>query len=153
VRPVSATYVVLQEFFQFQNFYLCSNRAWWYFSNNLTTRQSGYALGVTLMSAGHLSDFRNSFRFPLHLQVTLKTPSGEYHAKTTDISAGGILFHLDTEIEVGSPVEFSIEMPVEILGTSHPVLVMCVGRVVRCSEDGAGRSVGVVIDEYHFKRL
>jgi hypothetical protein len=105
------------------------------------------------MSAGHSSDFRNSIRFPLHLQVTLKTPSGEYRAKTTDISAGGILFHSESEIEVGSPVEFEIEMPVDILGTTHPVLVICVGRVVRCSEDGAGRSVGVVIDEYHFKRV
>ena len=30
--------------------------------------------------------------------------------------------------------------------------VMCVGRVVRCSEEGSGQSVAVVIDEYHFKR-
>ena len=105
------------------------------------------------MSAGHQFDLRNSIRFPLHLQVTLKTPTGEYHAKTTDISAGGILFQLESEIEVGSPVEFAIEMPVEILGTSHPVLVMCVGRVVRCSEQDSLRSVAVVIDEYHFKRL
>ncbi len=66
------------------------------------------------MSAGHQSDFRNSIRFPLHLQVTLKTPTAEYHAKTTDISAGGILFHTETDIEVGSPVEFTIEMPVEV---------------------------------------
>jgi hypothetical protein len=105
------------------------------------------------MSAGHQSELRNSIRFPLHLQVTLKTPTGEYHAKTTDISAGGILFQIDSEIEVGSPVEFSIEMPVEVLGTTHPVMVMCVGRVVRCSEEASVRSVAVVIDEYHFKRL
>jgi hypothetical protein len=105
------------------------------------------------MSAGHQFDFRNSIRFPLHLQVTLKTPTAEYHAKTTDISAGGILFHTDTDIEVGSPVEFTIEMPVEVLGTSHPVQVICTGRVVRCSVEDSGRSVAVVIDEYRFKRL
>jgi len=105
------------------------------------------------MSADHQFDLRNSIRFPLHLQVTLKTPSGQYHAKTTDISAGGILFQIDSEIEVGSPVEFSIEMPVDVLGASQPVLVMCIGRVVRCAEEAAGRSVAVVIDEYHFKRL
>ena len=105
------------------------------------------------MSAGHNFDFRNSIRFPLHLQVTLKTPTGEFHAKTTDISAGGICFHTDSAIEVGSPVEFAIEMPVEVLGTSQPVLVMCSGRVVRCSEEGAGQSVAVVIDEYHFQRV
>lgn len=105
------------------------------------------------MSAGHQFDFRNSIRFPLHLQVTLKTPDGEYNAKTTDISAGGICFHIDTKIEVGSPVEFSIEMPIETLGTDQPVQVLCAGRVVRCSEEDTGQSVAVVIDEYHFKRI
>ena len=112
-------------------------------------------LGYTIMSAGHqFDDFRNSIRFPLHLQVTLKTPTGEYHARTTDISAGGICFHIEeSQPEVGSPVEFAIEMPSEDLGASQPVMVLCAGRVVRCSEDGAGHIVAVVIDEYHFKRV
>jgi hypothetical protein len=105
------------------------------------------------MSAGHLFDFRNSIRFPLHLQVTLKTPAGEYHAKTTDISAGGILFQMESQIEVGTAVEFAIEMPMDVMGTSQPVMVLCAGRVVRCSEEGSGQSVAVVIDEYHFKRI
>ena len=105
------------------------------------------------MSAGHEFDFRNSMRFPLHLQVTLKTPSGEYHARTTDISAGGILFHIESQIEVGTSVEFAIEMPIELSGATHQVLVECSGRVVRCTEEAAGSSVAVVIDEYHFKRL
>ncbi len=91
-------------------------------------------------------------RFPLHLQVTLKTPSGEYRARTKDISAGGIRFLLESAIEVGAPVEFVIEMPMEILGGTHSVQVMCVGRVVRCLEEAAGKSVAVAIDEYHFKR-
>jgi hypothetical protein len=112
-------------------------------------------LGYTIMSAGHqFDDFRNSIRFPLHLQVTLKTPAGEYRAKTTDISAGGISFHIDeSQVEVGSPVEFAIEMPSEDLGANQPVMVLCAGRVVRCAEEGAGHNVAVVIDEYHFKRI
>ena len=105
------------------------------------------------MPSGRHSELRNCVRFPLHLQVTLKTPEGEFHAETSDISAGGILFHLDTAIEVGSPAEFAIEMPAEMLGTSDAVHVMCTGRVVRCLQDGSGQSVAVVIDEYHFKRL
>lgn len=104
------------------------------------------------MSAGHQSDLRNSVRFPLHLQVTLKTPAGQFFARTTDISAGGILFHLDLPIEVGSTVEFSIQMPAEMLGTTQAVQVMCAGRVVRCSRDMSGHTVAVAIDEYHFKR-
>ena len=112
-----------------------------------------YAVVTSSMSTGHQLDLRNSTRFPLHLQVTLKTPSEEYHAKTTDISAGGILFHTEGEIAVGSMVEFTIEMPGDVLGTDHPVWVKCQGRVVRCSPDSAGRSVAVVIDEYHFERI
>jgi c-di-GMP-binding flagellar brake protein YcgR len=106
-----------------------------------------------MMPAGRQSDFRNSVRFPLQLQVTLKTPGGELHAKTTDISAGGVLLHLDSAIEVGAPVQFAIEMPAELLGTQDPVEVMCAGRVVRCLRDASGQSVAVVIDEYHFQRL
>ena len=109
-----------------------------------------YAVGD--MTSGQRSDLRNSLRFPLHLQVTLRTPSGEYRAKTIDISAGGVLFHTEAVIEVGSPVEFTIEMPGDALGTDHAVLVKCQGRVVRCLEEATGRSVAVVIDEYQFER-
>jgi c-di-GMP-binding flagellar brake protein YcgR len=105
------------------------------------------------MNTRHESELRNSIRFPLHLQVTLKTPTAEYHAKTIDISAGGILFHSESEIAVGSEVEFTIEIPPDVLGTTHPVLVKCQGRVVRFAEETSGRSVAVVIDEYHFERV
>jgi hypothetical protein len=105
------------------------------------------------MHTGHRSELRNSIRFPLHLQVTLKTSAAEYHAKTIDISAGGILFHTESEIALGSEVEFTIEMPGDVLGTDHPVLVKCQGRVARFSEETSGRSVAVVIDEYHFERI
>ncbi len=104
------------------------------------------------MSTGHESELRNSIRFPLHLQVTLKTPTAEYHAKTIDISAGGILFRTESDIIVGSPVEFTIEMPGDVLGTDRPVLVKCQGRVVRYSGEAVGKSVAVVIDEYEFER-
>jgi len=104
------------------------------------------------MSSGQKLDLRNSLRFPLHLQVTLKTPTEEHHAKTSDISAGGLLFHTEAVIEVGTPVQFTIEMPGEALGTDRPVLLNCQGRVVRSSQEASGRSVAVVIDEYQFER-
>jgi c-di-GMP-binding flagellar brake protein YcgR len=109
-------------------------------------------LGNLFMSTGPQSELRNSIRFPLHLQVTLKTSTAEYHAKTIDISAGGILFHTESEIAVGSEVEFTVEMPGDVLGADHPVLVKCKGRVVRFSEEASGGRVAVVIDEYHFER-
>ncbi len=97
-------------------------------------------------------DLRNAVRFPLHLPVTLKTSTEEYRAQTIDISAGGILFRTETDVEVGSVVEFTVAMPGDVLGSDRDVLVKCQGRVVRCSEDSSGRSVAVVIDEYKFER-
>ncbi len=98
-------------------------------------------------------DLRNAIRFPLHLPVKLKTSTDEHHAETIDISAGGILFHSETEVAVGSVVEFTVAMPGDVLGSERDVLVNCQGRVVRCSREPAGRSVAVVIDEYKFERL
>src|SRR5271157_2210263 len=97
-------------------------------------------------------DLRNAVRFPLHLPVTLKTPTAEHLAETIDISAGGILFRTGTPIEVGSAVEFTVAMPGDVLGSDRDVLVKCRGRVVRCSVESSGRSVAVVIDEYKFER-
>src|SRR6266567_7050238 len=105
------------------------------------------------MTSGRKPDFRNTVRFPLHLQVTLKTPAGECHATTTDISAGGILFRTACDIAVDSPVEFTIEMPGDVLASDHPVLVQCQGRVVRCTQEFAERNVAVVIDDYRFERI
>ncbi len=97
-------------------------------------------------------DLRNAVRFPLHLPVTLKTSTEEHRAQTIDISAGGILFRTETDVPVGSVVEFTVAMPGDVLGSDHDVLVRCQGRVVRCSEESSGRSVAVVIDEYQFER-
>ena len=111
------------------------------------------AAGDCVVNAKFQSDLRNSIRFPLHLPVTLRTPTGEYQARTRDISAGGMLFHTEPEIEVGTRVEITIEMPADMLGSDQRVLVKCQGRVVRCSAEGSGCSVAVVIDEYHFERI
>jgi len=110
-------------------------------------------LNSIFMTAESHPDLRNAVRFPLHLPVTLKTPTEEHRAQTIDISAGGILFRTETEVEVGSAVEFTVAMPGDVLGSDRDVLVKCQGRVVRCSEEASGRSVAVVIDEYKFERL
>jgi len=53
---------------------------------------------------------------------------------------------------VGSRIEFNISLPASVLGTPNDVNVQCVGRVVRCSEEGPRRAVAAVIDEYRFER-
>jgi hypothetical protein len=79
--------------------------------------------------------------------------SGEEHqAETQDISAGGVLFHLESEMKVGLPIEFRISMPAAVLGASTDVLVTGQGRVVRCNVEGVSRAIAAVIDEYRFER-
>ena len=125
------------------------------FGGTLVTSEEGgigcIVVNVVMTSGSH-PDLRNAVRFPLHLPVTLKTPTDEHQAQTIDISAGGILFRTEREVEVGSAVEFTVAMPGDVLGSDQDVLVKCKGRVVRCCQESFGRSVGVVIDEYKFER-
>jgi PilZ domain len=107
------------------------------------------------MNPSRRLDLRNSVRFPLHFPVTVTTLNEEHGAETIDISAGGVLFHTEASLGVGSSVECSIEIPSDVLGLDHAVLVKCQGRVVRCSTAtcAAGQNVAVVIDEYYFESM
>ncbi|HEX6466104.1 MAG TPA: PilZ domain-containing protein [Terriglobales bacterium] len=100
-----------------------------------------------------MEELRSSVRFPIRLPLQVRAANaGQYYAETHDISAGGVLFYMDTELEIGAPVEFSISMPGDVLGTPTDVVVKCVGRVVRCSHEGSRTAVAAVIDEYKFDR-
>lgn len=98
-------------------------------------------------------DLRNAVRFPLHLPVTLKTSTDEHRVETIDISAGGILFRSETEVQVGATVEFTVSLPGEVLGSDRDILVKCNGRVARCAHEPTGLTIAVIIDEYKFERL
>jgi hypothetical protein len=91
-------------------------------------------------------------RFPLRLPIAIMTSGVEHQAETQDISAGGVLFHLQSEMTVGLPIAFRISMPAAVLGASTDVLVTGLGRVVRCNVEGEGRAIAAVIDEYRFER-
>lgn len=95
-------------------------------------------------------DKRLARRFPLELPV--EVDASDVHTKTQDISAGGVKFQVDTELEVGATLEFTVAMPAESLGTPADVMVKCVGRVVRCEQEGQRREVAVLIDDYSFER-
>ena len=102
--------------------------------------------------ARRTEELRSSVRFPLTLPVAVKAEDKEHRAETKDISAGGVLFYVQADMLPGSQIEFNIAMPAAVLGTAADVLVKCVGRVVRCSQEGDRRAVAAVIDEYHFER-
>lgn len=91
-------------------------------------------------------------RFPLKLPIAIKAGDEQHEVETFNISAGGVLFHLDSEMDVGSTIEFRIALPASVLGAAADVLVSGSGRVVRCTAQGKRRAVAAVIDEYRFER-
>lgn len=107
---------------------------------------------VTLGNGKHYEDMQSAPRFPLQLPVSVKAQGGDYAAETQNISANGVLFAMDNDVPVGSPVDFTLLLPGEVVGCANPVQIDCRGRVVRSFEDRGRRGVGVVIDEYSFER-
>jgi PilZ domain len=100
-----------------------------------------------------VQELRSSVRFPIRLPIDLETERASHHlAETTDISSGGVLFYVDAEMAVGSVINFNIAMPSSVLGTPTDVMVRCIGRVIRCSEENGRKAVAAVIDEYKFER-
>ena len=99
-----------------------------------------------------MQELRSAVRFPIKLPVAIGTQEIARDAETSDISAGGVLFHVDADMAVGSTITFKIAMPASVLGTPTDVLVNCVGRVVRCADEDGRKAVAAVIDEYSFER-
>jgi hypothetical protein len=120
----------------------------------LVTFNSGAAevSSVSLSKTDQTTEMRSAVRFPLKLKIAVKADSGEHQAETRNISSAGVLFDVDTELVVGSNIEFSIAMPADVLGAPNDVLVNCQGRVMRCALEGGRRAVAAVIDEYRFER-
>lgn len=100
----------------------------------------------------HYDDVQSAARFPVKLPIALKSDAGVQSAESQNMSANGVLFEVDADMPVGSPVDFTISLPADVVGAVEDVRVDCRGRVVRSFEDGGRRGVGVVIDEYRFER-
>ena len=97
-------------------------------------------------------DVQSAARFPIKLPVAVKSESGSQAAETQNISANGVLFRLDSDMPVGSMVDFTISFPADVVGSDSDVRVDCKGRVVRSFDEHGRRGVGVVIDEYRIER-
>jgi hypothetical protein len=101
---------------------------------------------------GRYPDMQSAVRFPIKLPISVKSESGESRTETQNISANGVLFQVDSEMPVGSLVDFTISLPADVVGADADVQLDCRGRVVRSSDEGGQRDVAVVIDEYRFDR-
>jgi hypothetical protein len=106
----------------------------------------------TKASRVHYPDMQSAARFPIKLPILVKSKSGSNAAETENISANGVLFHVDSEMPIGSMVDFTISLPADVVGAEADVQLDCRGRVVRNFEEDGRRGVGVVIDEYRFER-
>jgi hypothetical protein len=95
-------------------------------------------------------EVRCAVRFPLELPVLLSSGEGEIAAVTRNVSASGVVFEMDSPVQTGLEIHFSLRMPGAVLGTPHDVLVHCQGRVVRCSINQSHYLAAATIDEYRF---
>lgn len=95
-------------------------------------------------------EVRCAVRFPLALPVVLSAGVSETAAVTRDVSASGVAFELESPVQAGLEIHFSLRMPGAVLGTPHDVLVNCQGRVVRCSMNQSNYQAAATIDEYQF---
>ena len=95
---------------------------------------------------------RSTRRFALRLPVSVNystSPTPEKPAQTRDVSARGICFYVESSIEAGSPIEFTLTLPPEITLTES-IHVRCKGKVVRVDGSQGKMAVAAVIDEYEF---
>src|SRR5580693_10169169 len=97
---------------------------------------------------------RAARRFALRIPVAVARGEGLEHsepAQLRDVSARGISLYLDSVIENGSPLSFTLTLPPEITLTES-IRVQCKGRVVRVEDSSLDGKVSVaaVIDEYQF---
>ncbi len=97
------------------------------------------------------TDKRATRRFALRLPVTVRDGDEEHSAQTRDVSARGICFYVESNIQTGSAIDFTLTLPPEITLTES-IRVRCKGRVVRVEGGNAGGKLAVaaVIEEYEF---
>jgi hypothetical protein len=98
------------------------------------------------------SEMQGATRFPIKLPMSVRSSSGQSYCETENISANGVFFQVESDIPLGSIVNFTIELPAAVLGAETDVQVACRGRVVRSADEGQRKGIGVVIDEYRFDR-
>ncbi len=94
---------------------------------------------------------RAAVRFPLHLEVVLRSTEREYPGVTEDVSANGLLFAAEDLPAIGTEVRFELTMPAAIMGGVNDVLLHCAGRIVRHQRMANRNMAAAVIDEYSFR--
>jgi len=104
-----------------------------------------------LQRLGATDGIRTAVRFPLELALHLTTEDGTIEATTRDVSSNGLLFVTSYLPKIGSQIEFTMDMPSEVMGWTSDVSIHCIGRVVRHHHSEHESMAAAVIDEYFLK--
>jgi len=106
-----------------------------------------------------MTERRTTRRYDLSLPVVIRIPTerqvDSQEGKTRDISARGLYFVIEQDLEAGSELDITLTLPAEIThGTK--VFVRALGKVVRVErrmEDGTARmGAAAVIERYDIIR-
>lgn len=107
------------------------------------------------MSTPNAGEQRKHRRYDLSLDLEVKgrRRSQPIQTQTRDISARGLYFSFTEPLEVGSELNFELNLPPELSG-GKDVRVRCRGRVVRVDSVKGSHQVGVAstIETYEFIR-
>lgn len=107
------------------------------------------------MSMATAADKRKHRRYDLSLDLEVKgrKRAAAIQTQTRDISARGLYFNFTEPMDVGSELNFELNLPPELSG-GKDVRVRCRGRVIRVDSIKSSRQVGVAatIETYEFIR-
>src|SRR5881409_2632654 len=78
---------------------------------------------------GRYPDMQSAPPFPIKLPISVKSAAGASATETQNISANGVLFQLDSEMPVGSLVDFTISLPADVVGATSDVQLDCRGAL------------------------
>ncbi len=98
-------------------------------------------------------------RFGVKLPCRVKTRTArkgaaqpELAVETLDVSRGGMFFVATTGMQIGTAIEFELDLPALVVGS--PARIRCRGTVTRVVPDTDGRvGIGATIDHYKIAPL
>ena len=88
---------------------------------------------------------RKETRYTVELPVDMEETSGV----TRDLSTSGVFFETDKSFTPGQTIEFSINF----INNSYPILLKCVGEIVRIENKGQKIGVAASISSYGVEKV
>lgn len=80
----------------------------------------------------------------------METSTGIIESRTVDLSSSGLFLEMDSPIQEGTRVRVTLQFPEEITG--RPLLLKCIARVVRVSQEQGRPGVGAAIERFQSVR-